>query len=99
MKRDWEVIRTILLRVEEGTGDKDVSSGDFAPMDEALVAYNMWLLIESGMVEGGGRPLGMGPPGAFVNRMRWPGHELLDTIRGESAWTRIKAVAKEKAWT
>jgi hypothetical protein len=96
MKRDWDVIRSILLKVEEGTGEKEVSSPDLKPMDEALVAYNMWLLIESGMVEGGGREPGSGPPHAFVHRLRWPGHELLDSIRGDTVWNRIKATARDK---
>lgn len=66
-------------------------------MDDAPVACNMWLLIEFGMVEGGGRaPGSMGEPFAYINRLRWPGHELLDDIRGETAWNRIKATAKER---
>jgi hypothetical protein len=97
MKRDWDVIRAILIKVEEGAGDKEVASGDFKPLDEGLVAYNMWLLIESGMAEGGGRePGSMGAPYAFVTRLRWPGHELLDSIRGDTVWNRIKGTAKDK---
>ncbi len=38
----------------------------------------------------------MGAPFAFIHRMTWEGHELLDSIRGDTAWNRIKSVAKEK---
>ncbi len=97
MRRDWDVIRRVLIKVEEGTGDKEVSSEDFPEGERALVAYNMWLLYEAGLVEGGGRePGSMGAPYAFVLRMRWPAHELLDTIRNDTAWKRIKTTAKEK---
>lgn len=97
MKRDWDVIRKVLIKVEEGTGEKEVSSEDFPEPDRAIVAYNMWLLIEAGLVEGGGRDATMGAPFAFVHRMRWEGHELLDAMRGDTAWNRIKATAKEKS--
>ena len=49
-------------------------------------------------VEGGGRePGGMGPPFAFITRLRWEGHELLDSMRGDTTWNRIKATAREKS--
>lgn len=97
MKRDWDVIREVLLKVEEGNGDKEISSEDFPEPERALVAYNMLLLREAGLVDGGGRDPSMGPPHAFVNRMTWEGHELLDSIRDDTAWNRIKETAKEKS--
>jgi len=97
VRRDWDLIREILLRVEAGDGEKEIECAEFAPASEALVAHNMWLLIETGMAEGGGRrPGSMGPPHAYVYRLSWSGHELLDQIRQESVWVRIKSIAKEK---
>lgn len=98
MRRDWDIVRKVLIAAEESTGDREVSSEQFPEPERALVAYNMWLLIESGLAEGGGRePGGMGPPFAFITRLRWEGHELLDNMRGDTAWNRIKATAKEKS--
>ena len=96
MKRDWDVIREVLLKVEESSGDKEISSEEFPEPKRALVAYNMLLLKEAGLVDGGGRDSSMGPPFAFVNRMKWEGHELLDTIRNDTAWKRIKATEGEE---
>jgi len=98
MKRDWDVIRAVMLRVEEGDGVKEVSSSDFPPIDPSLVAYNMFLLREAGLAEGSGREPGTvnGEPLQWIDRLTWQGHEVLDRIRGEPLWSRIKDVAKEK---
>lgn len=98
MRRDWELVRRIMLRVEERNHEeREVTSADFKPTDEALAAYNMQLLVEAGLAEGGGRfDMVNAPPYAYILRLTWPGHELLDDIRGETAWTRIKTVAKDK---
>lgn len=98
MRRDWDLIRTILLRVEESSSGKEVSSNELKSADEGAVAYNMLLLIKAGLAEGGGRDdtVPNALPYAFIHRLTWAGHELLDGIRGDTVWNRIKATAKEK---
>lgn len=97
MKRDWDIVRDILLAVEASPYGVEVDSNKIPNREPADVAYNMWLLIEEGLVEGGGRPQGsMGDPFAFVHRMRWPGHELLDQMREASFWNKVKQTAIEK---
>ena len=98
MKRDWDVVRAVLLAVEARTADsREVTSDDIAGVEPDVAAYHMWLLINAGFAEGGGRDLdAMGPPYAFVLRLTWPGHELLDEMRADTTWNKIKDTAREK---
>ncbi len=97
MRRDWDVVREILLAVERGDGNKEIDSKGLPGVDDALVAYNMWLLIEQGLAEGGGREPGtMGSPHVYIMRLRWGGHELLDHMRADTFWKRVKKVAVDK---
>ena len=49
------------------------------------------------MIEGGGHD---SIPGAdvwvYAEALTWRGHELLDNIRSETVWKRIKSTAAEK---
>ncbi len=38
----------------------------------------------------------MGSPYAFVLRLTWSGHELLDQLRNDTFWNRLKKAAEEK---
>lgn len=98
MKRDWDVVRSVLLAVEARTADsREVTSDDIAGVKPDIAAYHMWLLINHGFVKGGGRDLdSMGPSHAFINQLTWPGNELLDEMRADTTWNRIKDTAREK---
>ena len=93
MKRDWEVIRTILAKVEElpDTRSKFLPRAlpGFAADD---VNYHLWLLIDAGLIEGtcAGKP-GTGTTLLCCGQaLTWKGHEFLDTVRSDTAWNRIK---------
>ncbi len=52
MKRDWDMIRKILTRLEEQTTDQgSLRLSDFSENEAASVAYNMELLIEAKIVD------------------------------------------------
>lgn len=99
MKRDWDVIRRVLTEIEAlPSVDSQVDSHKLEGIDADLAAYNMGLLLKAGMIEGGGRPDGLvgADPWIFANQLTWSGHELLDSIRAESLWERIKSTAASK---
>ena len=100
MKRDWDVVRAVLLAVEARAVDgREVTSDDIADIEAGVAAYHMWLLINAGYAVGGGRDLdGMGPPYVFLFRLTWAGHELLDEIRDPTVWGKIKSKVKEKGF-
>ena len=91
MKRDWELVREILLRVEDLPKDRDLWVKDFTGKDPDMVIYHVHLLRQAGFLEGD-RPREKVMPGDLT----WEGHEFIDTIRPEPVWRRVKAYAAEK---
>jgi hypothetical protein len=95
MKRDMDLIREILLRIEsdpEFDGTRWVTPSepsDLMPtnclMDE--LNYHLELLIEAGFLTGESRS-GYGSP--TINRLTWKGHEFLDNVRDNEIWRGTK---------
>jgi hypothetical protein len=97
MKLDWDVVRTILASLEDASApDAYVDFTDFPGLDPQVVGYHMGLLAEHGLLRlatdrilystsGDGLILG-----AAVSRLTLDGHKLLDNIRSDSVWTKVK---------
>lgn len=100
MKRDWEIIRAILLRLEEAPTANTILRPDLMlGYPEQEVAYNMRLLSQAGYVEGKFLESKSGNGAinaAIVSRLTNSGHELLDTIRNDSVWGKTKDTFKSK---
>lgn len=97
MKQDWEIIRKLLIKIEElPTEDSDFNSNDLAGYDNDMVAYQMRLMIEAGLIEGGCRNSFGAAPLCHANSLTWKGHELLNSIRRETIWNAVKNKAREK---
>ncbi len=101
MKRDWEIIRTILLKLEEAPTANTVLTPEKIPdFPEQEIAYNMRLLYQAGFIEGIFRESKFGNGAihaAIATHMTNSGHELLDIIRSEPVWIQIKDTFKSKA--
>ncbi len=98
MKRNWDVIRGILSRLEElPNTDSSLDLSDF-PKDQAYeYSYHFELLIEAGLVEGQmAKALGAGPHDFFADRLTWSGHEFLDSIKSDTVWEKTKKTFTSK---
>ncbi len=95
MKRDWEVVRAILMRLEElGDAHSGLRTEDVTGFDAENVAYHMAILSEAGLIDA---DVVLGDDGFGVaTRMTWSGHELLDHMRDSGTWNRVKKVIREK---
>jgi hypothetical protein len=100
MKRDWEIIRAVLLKLEEApTANTNLTPGKLSEFSEQEVAYNMRLLDQAGYVNAKFLESKSGNGAihaAIVTNMTNAGHELLDTIRSESVWSKTKETFKSK---
>ena len=87
MKRDWNLIREILLEVEELEPTHALDLGQ--ELDPVKVTHQL-LLIDSGFLSAkvefaeGGKEYGL------IYGMTWDGYELLSSIRDDSIWSKVK---------
>lgn len=92
MKRDWDIVREILLHLEETSADDCLRLSSFPPERAQEISYHVELLVEAGLIHGQmAKTLGPGPYDFFVERLTWDGHEFLDSIRSETVWQKTKS--------
>lgn len=96
MKRDLDIIRKMLLAVEEApTGFAPTLS--FEGYTDAQVGYHAYLLIDAGLAKGADvTSHGSGGPVAIIQYLTWEGHEFADAARDETRWKKAKSIAAEK---
>ena len=74
MKRDMNIIRGVLMRIEESQGAVATFTGDDA--------QHVALLVDAGFVEAHILKMdGRGVVRAVVERLTWSGHDFLDAMR------------------
>ncbi len=98
MKRDWDVIRDVLIEVE---GLTDEQRSEFAyhqqsPGQSKAKIDHALLLHEAGFIDGILSESLNAPPYLLTPKLTWEGHELLDTVRSKPVWEKIKSTAQEK---
>ncbi len=91
MKRDVDLIRNILLKVEE-TDDTELSAKRFTVegYDETIVARHIELLQEADLVDANIVKTQIGTTAAWIHRLTWSGHEFLDAARNDTVWNKAK---------
>jgi len=93
MKRDMDIVKRVLLAIEEKYVDVALHDGELGIEDLGLevVAYHCDILYEHGLISTY-KPyyVGDGIYAFGVGRLTWDGHDFLDKIRDESNWERIK---------
>lgn len=101
MKRDMDLIRTILLKVEADqtlSGSfQAVNAATFGITDhgDAEVIYHLVMLVEAGFLAGNTKLAATGQ--IIISKLTWKGHELLDDIRDPEIWRKTKERAKSVA--
>ncbi len=90
MKRDLELIRKILLAVED---DQPQSIPDES---SERIGYHVQLLLDARYVEGKVIWSQVGedyiPHAYFVQRITMAGHDYLDSVRDPKVWNKTKSV-------
>lgn len=96
MKRDLDLIRTILMALE------DAPTG-WAPelklngYTDAQVGYHAYLVMDAGLARGSDvTTAGSEGPEALLSSLTWEGHEFVEAARDESRWQRAKGMVAEK---
>lgn len=97
MKRDMDLVRELLLKVEEAPADglDEIENLKIDKFTTQEIFYHIALLKEAGLVEAHINYANDGPNSAWITRMTWNGHELLDAIRDETVWGKTKEELKK----
>lgn len=96
MKRDMDLVRELLLKLEAEPFDGNLWSLDpdglgIGGRTHEDIAYHLVLLIDGGLLDGE-RELS----GGFVARkLTWAGHDFLDSVRDPKIWRTTKERVKE----
>ncbi|MCI0378775.1 MAG: DUF2513 domain-containing protein [Gemmataceae bacterium] len=96
MKRDMDLVRSILAKVEEEGKVRGWIRDLSIPNHSAEeVSYHIQLLAEAGLLEALTRKT-LGNLQALPMRLTWAGHEFLDAARNDTVWNKAKELVKDK---
>lgn len=95
MKRDWELIRKILIKLESKVDDTPLDSKSFKGVYPEKVIYHYKILAQAELIQIEDSST-MGEEDYSAINLTWSGHEFLDKIRNEDAWNKIKSIVKTK---
>lgn len=96
MKRDWELIRKLLIAVENSSYDENITPYSISGYDPELVGYHIKLLSDARLVDVIRSNSDSMIYEYYASDLTLSGHEFLDGIRNENSWKKIKTIIKSK---
>lgn len=104
MKRDFELIRKILLDVESHVSNSVWDTTpiilEYAEYDPCIVNEHIYLLISANLLEGKCDPsIGVPVRQAIIFRLTWEGHEFISSAKNENVWNKSFEIIKNKGGT
>lgn len=93
MKRDMELVRKVLLIVEEKYVDTWLHDNEMQidGYDMKIIGYHCAVLYDAGLLYDYKGQYGDGELLQFgVGRLTWDGHEFLDKIKSDTVWNKTK---------
>ncbi len=97
MKRNWDLIRSILLKLESQSEARGSLLPDgFTGFDSETVSYHFKLLQSAGLIEAIDYS-SLNEMSLIARSLTWQGHELLDKIRNDTVWNSLKTTIKSKS--
>jgi len=99
MKRDMDLIREILVRVENRSQPiGQIWQLSVSGYSDAVVQRHMDLLVQAGLLEEDKEVSTRDATRQYpIRGLTWDGHEFLDAARNGDVWSRMKEAAQEKS--
>lgn len=91
MKRDMELARLILMRIEAQESYQDNISCEFEGYTDEQVHYHIMLLSEAGLVVALDAS-SLQDIHWIPQRLTWQGHEFLESARDDTIWNKAKEI-------
>ncbi|MDT3722920.1 DUF2513 domain-containing protein [Pseudomonas oryzihabitans] len=93
MRRDMDLIRQLMLKLEE-VNDEPSAILHFEFDELSIegfttnqVEYHLDLLVESGLIDQGGHGF---LDGFMFRRLTWEGHDFVDSVRDDEVWRKTR---------
>jgi DNA-binding transcriptional ArsR family regulator len=89
MKRDMELIRKILIALEDSNRTQGVIPLKFDGYSEDQISYHVKILAEEGIITA----IDYSNSSGFewiAKGLTWDGHDYIDAIRDEGSWQKVK---------
>lgn len=97
MQRNWDLIRRILLKLEEKADPRSLLQPDeINGYDSITVSYHFKLLNNAELITATSLCSTEQYRYAAIS-LTWQGHELLDQIRNDSIWNKVKSTLQSKS--
>lgn len=95
MKRDMDMVRSILKKVEQAPGN--LGEADFlGECDPPVVYYHLELMIAHGLLDGSVRRDWSGDViEVDISGLTWDGQDFLEAMRNDRVWVRAKKAVAE----
>ncbi len=97
MKRDLELIRKIVLAIEDDPSGFAPGDLKFEGYTDEQVGYHAYLLLDAGFAKGEDiSSMDSDAPEGFISSLTWAGHEFADAARDETRWRKAAGIVQEK---
>jgi hypothetical protein len=97
MKRDMELVRKLVLMIEDGPNGYAPENLKIEGYSAEQVGYHAYLMINAGLAIGlETGEFGSTSPEAMLTSLTWAGHEFAEAARDESRWKKAMAMVREK---
>jgi hypothetical protein len=88
MKRDFDLIRRILIDIENLPAGGTLDRLSYPDYDQATINQHVALLLNEKIITGLLHDSFQGIDGFFVTGLTWKGHDFIDAARDESIWAK-----------
>jgi Hypothetical protein (DUF2513) len=93
MQRNMDLVRTILLRIEDSASGWAAQPFGIAGFTPEQVGYHAHIMMEDGLIEGVDvANFESKGPEALPQALTWKGHEFLDAARDQKRCNQAKAI-------
>jgi hypothetical protein len=96
MQRNMDLVRTILMRIEDSPSGWAASPFGIAGFTPEQVGYHAHIMMEDGLIEGVDvTNVERRGPVALPGALTWKGHEFLDLARDQARWNKAHAIIRK----
>lgn len=90
MKRDFDLIRHILLEAENCPAGNHCTQIESPNFDKKTIIAHVELLIDAGLLKGRITKVMSGPAAFSIIGLTWQGHDFLSASKNETIWKKAK---------